>query len=123
MAKSINLDFSKFFPSDQAFVAVKATARNKDDFYANLIFGDGENKVSFFLNEYTEKETLKRMQVMIEAFEKTMEFLQKASQLPSAVQAADTDWLKLKLWEPNSAEKKPAAKKKAPAKKKAAATK
>lgn len=82
MAKAINLDFSKFFPTDQSFVAVKARASHGDDFYVNLAFGDGENKVTYYASEHNAKETLKQMQSMLEGLEKSMEFLQKAITMP-----------------------------------------
>ena len=82
MSKTVSLDFSKFFPTDQSFVAVKARASQGDDFYVNLAFGDGENKVTYYASEYNAKEILKQMQSMLEGLEKSMEFLQKAITLP-----------------------------------------
>jgi hypothetical protein len=82
MSKAVSLDFSKFFPTDQSFVAVKARASQGDDFYVNLAFGDGENKVTYYASEHNAKEILKQMQFMLEGLEKSMEFLQKAITLP-----------------------------------------
>jgi len=115
MSKSINLDFSKFFPTDHSFVAVKARAATGDDFFVNLAFGDGENKVSYFINEYNSKEALKQMQLMMESLEKTMEFVQKATSLP--VSKAE-DWPLAHLLKMPKQETA-----KAPSKKKAAAKK
>ena len=114
MAKAVNLDFSKFFPSDQSFVAVKARASHGDDFYVNLSFGDGENKVTYFINEFNTKESLKQMQTMLESLEKTMEFVQKVSTLP-ILEKADSNWFDSLI--PVSKPAKKAAKKKAVAKK------
>lgn len=109
MAKSVKLDFSKFFPSDQSFVVVKANATHGDDFYVNLSFGDGDNKVQYWINEYNTKESLKQMQAMIEAMEKAFEFTQKALSLPHT----NMDWLEsVMLDQPLSEPKKPVAKKK-----------
>lgn len=91
MAKAINLDFSKFFPSDQSFVAIKARAQHGDDFFVNMSFGDGDNKVTYFINEYNTKEALKQMQTMLEGLEKTMEFVQKVAAMPS-LEEANAGW-------------------------------
>ena len=114
MAKAVNLDFSKFFPSDQSFVAVKARASHGDDFYVNLSFGDGENKVTYFINEFNTKESLKQMQTMLESLEKTMEFVQKVSTLP-VLEKDGSSWFDSLI--PVSKPAKKAAKKKAVAKK------
>lgn len=114
MAKSINLDFSKFFPSDQSFVAIKARAQHGDDFYVNMSFGDGDNKVTYFVNEYNTKEALKQMQTMLDGLEKTMEFIQKAAAMPT-FEASNADWFDSLL--PVDKPAKKAGKKKAAAKK------
>lgn len=114
MAKSINLDFSKFFPSDQSFVAIKARAQHGDDFYVNMSFGDGDNKVTYFINEYNTKEALKQMQTMLEGLEKTMEFVQKVALLPT-VEADNPSWFETLI--PVSKPDKKAGKKKVAAKK------
>jgi hypothetical protein len=82
MSKAVSLDFSKFFPTDQSFVAVKARASQGDDFYVTLAFGDGENKVTYYASEHNAKDVMKQMQFMLEGLEKSMEFLQKAIMLP-----------------------------------------
>lgn len=113
MAKAVNLDFSKFFPSDQSFVAVKARASHGDDFYVNLAFGDGENKVTYYVSEHNVKEAIKQMQTMLEGLEKTMEFVQKATALPSVFEPSQgANWFD-SLLEPKAPAKKAAKKKKA----------
>lgn len=113
MAKSVKLDFSRFFPSDQSFVAVKANASHGDDFYVNLAFGDGDNKVTYWVSEYNTKESIKQMQALLEATEKALEFAQKAMAMPTSY---DGSWLDKLLTEEKPAAKKPAKKKAEPKK-------
>lgn len=112
MSKAINLDFSKFFPSDQSFVSVRARAAHGDDFFVNLAFGDGENKVTYFVGEHNVKEALKQMQTMLEGLEKSMEFVQKAAALP-VMDASQDKWFLSMLDKPKAPAKKAAKKKKA----------
>ena len=112
MSKAINLDFSKFFPADQSFVSVRARASHGDDFYVNLAFGDGENKVTYYVSEHNVKESLKQMQTMLEGLEKTMEFVQKTSALPVVDSKSSTDWFENLLAVPKKSAKKKAASKK-----------
>jgi len=114
MAKAVTLDFSKFFPTSHSFVAVKARASHGDDFFVNLTFGDGDNKVTYFIDEYNQKEVLKQMQTMLEGLEKTMEFVQKATSMP--VPEA-SDWFGALVSEANKEPKKAPSKKKAAPKK------
>lgn len=116
MSKAITLDFSKFFPVDHSFVAVKARATHGDDFFVNLAFGDGDNKVTYFIDEHNMRESLKQMQSMMEMLDKTVEFLQKTSGLPELPKVATPSVF-------NWAEETKPAKKAAPKKKKAAAKK
>jgi uncharacterized protein YqgV (UPF0045/DUF77 family) len=108
MAKSVTLDFSKFFPTNHSFVAVRARAQHENDFFVNLAFGDGENKVSFYVDEYNVKEALKQMQTMMESLEKTMEFVQKATTMPAP---GENDWFTTLLATKQEDKKVPAKKK------------
>ena len=85
MAKADVLDISKFFSKDHSFAAVKGELSNGDDFYLNLTFGDGENKVTYFISDFNAKESIKQMQVMQEYVEKSIEFVQKALSVPVKV--------------------------------------
>jgi hypothetical protein len=108
MAKSVKLDFSRFFPSDQSFVALKANAARGDDFYVNLSFGDGDNKVTYWINEYNTKESIKQMQAVLEATEKALEFAQKAMAMPTD---RGSNWFDTLMSEVKPETKKPAKKK------------
>lgn len=108
MAKSVKLDFSKFFPGDQSFVALKASAAHGDDFYVNLAFGDGDNKVTYWISEHNTKESIKQMQALLEATEKALEFAQKAMAMPTT---GGSNWLDTLLAEAKPETKKPAKKK------------
>lgn len=113
MSKAITLDFSKFFPVDHSFMAVKARATSGDDFFVNMSFGDGDSKVTYFIDEYNSREALKQVQFMMDMLGKTSEFLEKAFALPPAEKV-------LKEYKFLNVEP---AKKAAPKKKKAAAKK
>lgn len=95
MAKTVTLDFSKFFPTNQSFVSVRGNARHGDDFFVNLAFGDGDNKVTYYVSEYNTKEALKQMQAMLESIDKAVEFVSKAMALPPEERKSiDLPWLK-----------------------------
>jgi hypothetical protein len=117
VSKPITLDFSKFFPGDHSFVAVKARATYGDDFFVTLAFGDGDNKVTYFIDEYNMRDSLKQMNTMMEMLDKTMEFLHKASGMPEMPNRPTTGSFF------NIPEESKPATKAAPKKKKAAAKK
>jgi hypothetical protein len=116
MPKSVNLDFSKFFPKNHSFVSVRGVARHGDDFTVNLSFGDGEHKVTYYVTEYNTQNAMKQMQAMLDSLEKAMEFVQKATAMPRELENPPmSDWFKSLDLDVNPAKK--------PAKKKAASKK
>jgi hypothetical protein len=82
MAKEKALEFSKFYPKDQSFYAVNARVSHGDDFFLNITLGDGDNKVTYFVSEHNWKEMEKQIKSMMNAFEESLTFLQKAVATP-----------------------------------------
>lgn len=118
------VSFSKFFPAGQQYIVIQGRASSPDDFDLTIDIGDGQNKSSFYLDPWANKNATEILKSMRDATQQALEFYEKALSLPSL--PMDGEEKKSSLWAdlfPIKAEKKKDQPvKKAAAKKKKAPT-
>lgn len=76
------VEFSKFLPSSQQFIVIKGSASSPNDFSLNIDIGDGSDKASFYIDDHYFKDGVVMLRAMRDAFQKSLEFYEKAMKLP-----------------------------------------
>lgn len=116
------VSFAKFFPESQQYVVIRGKASSPSDFGLTVDIGDGENKSTFYLDPWSNRDSSAILKAMSDAVQQALEFYEKALRLPAMPSTEkipyDSLYQMFNKEKPAKAAKKPAAKKKKAAAKK-----
>lgn len=72
------MNFTKFFPADNAFVNVDGAFKDATDWWVDLTFQTGlKESTQLWISDFKPQEQIKQLKAMIEAAEKSIAFAEK----------------------------------------------
>jgi len=79
------INFSKFFPTDNAFVNVDGAFKDAKDWWVDLTFQTGVKEVTqLWVSDYKPQESIKQLKAYVEAAEKAIAFAEKCMSMQPA---------------------------------------
>ena len=79
------INFSKFFPTDNAFVNVDGAFKDAKDWWVDLTFQTGVKEVTqLWVSDYKPQESIKQLKAYVEAAEKAIAFAEKCMSIQPA---------------------------------------
>ena len=79
------INFTKFFPTDNAFVNVDGAFKDATDWWIDLTFQTGlKDSTQLWISDFKPQESIKQLKAMIEAAEKAITFAEKCMSMKPA---------------------------------------
>ena len=79
------INFTKFFPQDNAFVNVDGAFKDAQDWWIDLTFQTGlKESTQLWISDFKPQEQIKQLKAMIEAAEKAIAFAEKCMSVTPA---------------------------------------